>query len=249
MVSEDLVPTFVLASASPRRSQLLASVGIAPVVVPADIDETANRGESSAALVERLARTKAETVASQLAGTLASESRSIVLGADTIVVCETASEVLGDDNGIERILGKPVNDDDARSALRLLSGRRHQVLTAVALTIVDNGHSSTVSDIAATTVTFRALSDHDIEWYVGSGEHRGKAGSYAIQGRAAIFVEELKGSYDNVVGLPLGLVDLMMAEVGFSLLLFDSSQQESRAGAMIVGVDEADHRADRKADH
>lgn len=244
MVSEDLVPTFVLASASPRRSQLLASLGIEPVVVPADIDETPNPGESSSALVERLARTKAETVASQLPGILAGDSRSLVLGADTVVV----SEVLTGNSGKEQILGKPVSDDDARQALRLLSGRSHQVLTGVAITLVGNGRSTTVSDIASTTVTFRKLFEEDIEWFLQSGEHRGKAGSYAIQGRAAIFVEQLSGSYDNVVGLPLCLVDRMTAEVGCALPLFDSTQRKSQTETMMAATDKSGQTIDHKGD-
>ena len=197
-------PVFVLASASPRRSQLLASVGVEPVVIPADVDETPNPGETSAVLVERLARTKAQTVASGLAPELVSNGPVVVAGADTLVVDRLADDANGS-KPLERLLGKPASDDEARAVLRSLSGRSHHVLTGVALCLVDGTEVSTVSALDSTLVVFRSLSDEDVEWYIASGEHRGKAGSYGIQGKAALFVDRIEGSYQSVFGLPLAL--------------------------------------------
>ena len=172
----------VLASASPRRVELLAQVGIVPDgIVPADIDETPQRREEPGPLAKRLALGKAEAVA-------AAHKGAWVLAADTVVG-------LG-----RRILGKPENADDARRFLSLLSGRRHRVFGGV--TVIPPGGTPS-RRLVVTTVTFKRLETTEIESYLASGEWEGKAGAYAIQGRAGGFVRRINGSYSNVVGLPL----------------------------------------------
>jgi septum formation protein len=173
----------VLASASPRRRELLAAAGIAVEVLPVDVDETSASGETPDAHVQRLARQKA------VAG-LARRPKAVVLGADTIVV------VAG------QILGKPRDAEDAARMLRLLSGRVHEVLTGVALA---SARGISV-EMARTQVWFGALSEAEIADYIASGEPRDKAGAYAVQGLASRFVVRIDGSYSNVVGLPVALV-------------------------------------------
>lgn len=183
-------PCLVLASASPRRHDLLVSVGVKPRVEAADIDETPLPGESAVALVQRLAVSKAEAVESA--------PNDLVIGADTEVAVDGAS------------LGKPRDDDDARRMLELLSGRTHEVITGVAVRCgqrVEVSHSTTA-------VTFRALFPPDIDWYLRTGEATGKAGAYAIQGAAALFITEIVGNYPNIVGLPLPLVDDLLSRFG-----------------------------------
>ena len=183
----------VLASRSPRRADLLTSAGYDFEVAPADIDERLLDGETPAAHVRRLARDKAAHVARD-------HPESIVLGADTVVVVDDV------------MLGKPADDADAAGMLRRLSGRPHGVLTGVAL------YTKNVQccDVESTRVTFRELTPGDIIWYVGSGEPDGKAGAYAIQGRASRFVTRIEGSYTNVVGLPVALVDRLLRKVAGS---------------------------------
>ncbi len=184
--------TFVLASASPRRLELLAQVGLAPSrVLPADIDETPHRAELPAAYAVRMAREKCLQVSRRCR-----EDR--VLAADTAVAAG------------RRILGKPGDAAEARRCLRLLSGRRHRVIGAVALAIPTAavpGSAAPPDKIAVrvvrSAVTFKRLHADEIDRYIESGEWRDKAGAYAIQGMAAIFVRRLSGSYSNVVGLPL----------------------------------------------
>ncbi len=173
----------ILASASLRRAELLRAAGIAFEIVPAEVDERPLTGEAPAAYVERLAREKARAVASQ-------HPHDAILAADTTVVID----------GL--ILGKPADDGEARAMLARLSGRTHVVLTGVVL-IRDGGESSAVE---TTRVRFAPMSDGDIDWYIASGEPRGKAGAYAIQGLASRFVDRIEGSYSNVVGLPVALV-------------------------------------------
>jgi septum formation protein len=174
----------ILASASPRRADLLTSAGFDFTVRPVDIDERVLDGEDPERYVLRLAREKASAAAG-LAG-----PGDIVLAADTSVV------VKGE------ILGKPRDDDDARRMLELLSGRAHEVLTGVALR---RGRRE-VSAAASTRVHFFPMSPEEMTWYVASGEPRDKAGAYAVQGLASRFVERIDGSYANVVGLPVALV-------------------------------------------
>jgi septum formation protein len=180
--------TLILASASPRRADLLRAAGFAFEVKPAHVDERVTAGETPAAYVARLAAEKAEAVAAQAPG-------RVVLAADTTVVID------------EAILGKP---EDARSAgamLRRLSGRTHEVLTGVCLVAGRAGGPAPVQALVArTSVTFAALGPAEIDWYVGTGEPMDKAGGYAIQGLGSRFVTEVCGSYTNVVGLPVAEV-------------------------------------------
>lgn len=172
-----------LASASPRRRELLAQIGLRFRVLPQEVDEGRHADEAPEAYVRRLAREKA--AAGRRA--LPAESRIPVLGADTIVVCG------------ERILGKPGDREEGLAMLALLSGRRHRVLTAVAL---ENAHQ-TAEELSASTVEFRALEAGEIRAYWDTGEPRDKAGAYAVQGLAALFIRSLEGSYSGVMGLPL----------------------------------------------
>ena len=177
-------PILVLASESPRRKALLAQAGIVPDrILPAGIDESPRKGELPRAHALRLAREKAAAVWSSCGAPVA-----IVLAADTVVA-------LG-----RRILPKAADDGDVRACLALLSGRRHLVITAVALATAPD---SIRTRIVETRVAFRRLEASEIDSYVRSGEGHGKAGGYAIQGRAETFVRLINGSYSNVVGLPL----------------------------------------------
>lgn len=180
----------VLASRSPRRAELLTRAGYRFEVSPADIDERRLEGEEPEEMVRRLAREKAAAVAPRHPG-------SIVLGADTVVVVDGA------------VLGKPNDDAHAARMLRQLSGRVHHVLTGVAL----KAGSRRRDGVQVTRVRFRALSPDDVAWYVASGESGDKAGSYSIQGRASRFVTRIEGSYTNVVGLPIELVDPLLVEL------------------------------------
>ena len=172
----------VLASASPRRLDLLRQVGIEPDSIdPADIDETPLRRELPRQHAARLAAAKAATVAER-------HPRHFVLAADTVVA-------LG-----RRILPKPADTAEARTCLERLSGRRHRVLGAVVVRAPDG---RAAQRLVTTQVTFKRLSREEVEAYLGSGEWQGKAGGYAIQGGAAAFIPSINGSYPNVVGLPL----------------------------------------------
>lgn len=188
-------PSLVLASASPRRRELLAGLGLAFTVRPAAMDETPLPGESGAALVARLAGEKAAAAA---------RPGEIALGADTTVVLDGA------------LLGKPADDAEAAAMLAQLSGREHEVLTGVAL--VEGGGGRTAGAVERSRVRFAALSRREIAWYVASGEPRDKAGAYAIQGRAALFATAVIGNYANVVGLPLPAVRRLFRELGHDLL-------------------------------
>lgn len=190
--------TLLLASASPRRQELLARLGLPFEVRVADLDETPLPHEDPRAYVARLAAAKAEVVADA-----APEAHVVVIGADTAVVVDG------------QLLGKPVDDTDAARMLRLLSGRSHQVLTGVAVAVARSADASAVRvDVAATEVTFAPLSDDDIAWYLASGEPVDKAGAYALQGRGAVFVASIDGSPDNVIGLPLALTRRLLEDAG-----------------------------------
>jgi septum formation protein len=185
----------VLASASPRRQEILRNAGILFSVQAADIDETPLKDELPRNCAERLAREKALTVWRMRPGDL-------VLGADTIVVADGA------------ILGKPVDGDHAVRMLRLLSGRVHQVITGVCV-VGGRGDSQLTSSEAAsetTLVTMNELSDAEIREYVATGEPMDKAGAYAIQGIASRWIPRIEGDYSNVVGLPMALVYSMLRE-------------------------------------
>lgn len=173
----------LLASRSLRRAEILTAVGWQFEAIAADIDESRLPAEDAVSYVTRLARTKGETLARRF-------PERLVVGADTVVVI----------NG--EILGQPRDDDDARRMLRLLSGRWHEVLTGVALLQA----AQVVVEHETTRVRFADMSAEEIEWYVSTGEPRGKAGAYGIQGRAALFIKEIQGDYFNVVGLPVRLV-------------------------------------------
>lgn len=181
-----------LASSSPRRRELLTQIGLPFHIVPASIDETPESGESAQVYVERLARSKA------LAGLnfLAQRADVCVLGADTAVVLDG------------RILGKPVDREDALAMLQALSGREHEVLTAVAVADRDRCEARVVSS----RVTFREVSVEEAERYWETGEPQDKAGGYAIQGLAAVFVSRVEGSYSAVVGLPLCETSALLAD-------------------------------------
>lgn len=183
-----------LASASPRRRELLAQIGVPFVTLIASIDETALPGEPAERYVERLAREKA------LAGlaTLNVPAGAVVLGADTAVVLDG------------RILGKPADRAECLATLAALSGREHQVLTAVALASAQR----TESRVVASRVRFRPLRAGEAEAYWATGEPCDKAGSYGIQGLAAVFVSQLEGSYSAVVGLPLCETAQLLGEFG-----------------------------------
>jgi len=188
-------PYLVLASASPRRRDLLGRLGLDFEVRPTGTDETPLPDEAPEAHVLRLAAAKARAAA---------RPGELVLGADTIVVVDG------------EILGKPGDDDEAGAMLRRLSGRAHEVWTGIALAVrAENAEPELHSRSCRTVVRFRELSDADIDRYVATGEPADKAGAYGIQGGAAAFVESIDGDYDNVVGLPLGTVrDLLRLAPG-----------------------------------
>ena len=187
-------PPLVLASASPRRRELLAQIGLAPSEIdPTSIDETPARGELPVALAKRLARAKAAAAAARHRGLA-------VLAADTVVACG------------RRILPKAETEAQAGACLALLSGRRHRVYGGVCV-VAPDGRSSV--RLVMTAVVFRRLTDIDIGRYLASGEWHDKAGGYAIQGRAAAFIRAINGSYSNVVGLDLFTAANLLRGIGF----------------------------------
>ncbi len=183
----------ILASQSPRRLELLGQVGIVPdEVAPAEIDETMHPGEQPRELARRLAADKARHVAGKFPG-------DWVLAADTVVACG------------RRVLGKAEDEQQARAFLDLLSGRRHRVYGGVAVIDAEGRlHGRSVM----TQVVFKRLGPDEIDAYLDSGEWKGKAGAYAIQGRAAAFVPKITGSYSNVVGLPLAETQALLRGLG-----------------------------------
>jgi septum formation protein len=206
-------PLIYLASASPRRSALLTQIGVAHRVQPVDIDESHAAGETPAEYVVRLARTKADTLWQRLAP----DERLPVLGSDTTVA-------LG-----AQILGKPANRDEGVAMLRRLSGLTHHVHTGVAL----RSTQGLATRLSTSEVTFRVLSAAEAERYWETGEPADKAGGYAVQGRAAVFIERISGSYSGIVGLPLfETADLLrsLAWTGFERLN-TSHVAEHAAGA------------------
>ena len=184
--------TLYLASGSPRRRELLTQIGVPFISQIAPVDENSLPGESPNAYVERLARAKAQVGLAALAD----PRDAVVLGADTAVVLDG------------QILGKPLDRGEAVATLSALSGREHQVLTAVALAST----TKVAARVVSSRVSFRVLTRAEIETYWATGEPRDKAGSYAIQGLAAVFVSQLQGSYSAVVGLPLCETAELLAE-------------------------------------
>jgi len=176
------LPDLILASASPRRRDLLNKVGLTFSVVPSEIDEATVSTESPAGYVQKLSEAKAADVAQRY-------PKSWILGADTIVFI----------NG--NILGKPTNSDEALRMLRQLSGATHKVLTGYCL--MSRAHKRSFSETIETEVEFKDLAEREIEWYIETGEPFDKAGGYAIQGTGTFLVKRISGSFTNVVGLPL----------------------------------------------
>lgn len=174
---------FILASSSARRQQLLKKIGISFSIDPADIDETINPQKPVEEEIQRLAYRKAEAVLRRHPG-------AIVLGSDTVVYCQ------------KEVLGKPRDENDARRMLRMLSNHRHEVITGLCL-LSDQRRYNTVS---TAYVTFGPMSEEEIEDYISSQEPFGKAGAYAIQGKAACYITGLEGDYYSIVGLPVHLV-------------------------------------------
>jgi septum formation protein len=188
----------VLASASPRRQELLKNAGIEFVVKPANILEVQHQGEAPQSFAERMARQKARAVWAEMRD-------EYVLGADTVVIVGATGVSTVNP---ELILGKPVDEQDAARMLRLLSGRKHDVITGVCLI------GSNFEDVRSetTAVNFSILSDADIRDYIATGEPMDKAGAYAIQGMASRWISRIEGDYSNVVGLPVALVLQMLRE-------------------------------------
>jgi septum formation protein len=193
----------VLASASPRRQELLKNAGVEFVVRPANIPEVRRADEAPQAFAERMAQEKARAV-------FATEKDQYVLGADTVVVVAAGTRGATGVSPVhsDLVLGKPENEEDAARMLRLLSGRKHHVITAVCL--IGLGFEDVRSE--TTAVHFSALTDADIRQYITTGEPMDKAGAYAIQGGASRWISKIEGDYSNVVGLPVALVLQMLRD-------------------------------------
>jgi septum formation protein len=193
----DKEPRVILASSSPRRADLLRTIGVEFEIAPSSIQERPHAGEAPADYITRLARAKVIGIARQ-------REQGLVIGADTIVVLDG------------KILGKPIDEADATKMLRSLSGRWHAVMTGVAL--YEAATRQEVADYDKTLVRFGQMSEAEIAWYVKSGEPLDKAGAYGIQGLASLFIEEIAGNYFNVVGLPLPLVYRLARRLGYSFI-------------------------------
>ena len=186
----------ILASASPRRLDLLARIGVIPdAVAPADIDESVIRGELPRVHAQRLAREKALAVAAQ-------HPDALVLGADTVVAVG------------RRILPKVEDEATLRQCMALLSGRRHRVLTGVAIVLPGSGLRERLVE---TMIAMKRLSPEEVDYYAAHGEWRGKAGGYALQGYGEVYVRHIAGSYSNVVGLPLAETRVLLKSAGYPL--------------------------------
>ncbi len=187
----------MLASASPRRAEILNGLGMRFEVAPSRRPEPPpRRGESPAAYAVRAARAKVRDVAGN-------RTSGLILGADTIVVAG------------RRILGKPGSDREAREMLRLLSGRWHEVVSGIAL--CDCASNRVATGSSRSRVHFRRLSSREISWYVRTGEHRDKAGAYAVQGFASLFIDRIEGCYFNIVGFPVALFERLCRRMGIDL--------------------------------
>lgn len=190
----------ILASASPRRRELLARLGVPFDVRPSAVEETLVPGTSAPALAAALARAKVRDVADRLGA--AGEEPALVLGADTLVVLDG------------RPLGKPATRDDARAMLRALRGRGHEVVTAVVLLDASSGRET--AETVTSRVIMRAYSEREIDAYVATGEPDDKAGAYAVQGAGGRLVTRVEGCYTNVVGLPLGTTARLLRAFGLA---------------------------------
>jgi septum formation protein len=189
----------LLASASPRRGELLRAAGFTFETLVVDVDETPRANEAPREYVRRLAVEKSAAAWGPAKAGDYSDDETVILAADTTVVIDG------------EILGKPRDDADAASMLRRLSGRTHEVLTGVSLRTGDRE----LSQVEVTRVEFAPVEEADVAWYVASGEGRDKAGAYAIQGLASRFVTRIEGSYPNVVGLPVASVVALLKQIGF----------------------------------
>jgi septum formation protein len=187
----------ILASASPRRADLLRNIGVEFELEPSQVQERPHSGEAPPDYIIRIARAKVVAIARR-------RESGLVIGADTIVVLDG------------RLLGKPENEEGARHMLRQLSGKWHAVMTGIAL--YDAATRREVADFDKTLVRFAQMTDKEIDWYVGTGEPMDKAGSYAIQGLGGLFVDEIAGNYYNVVGMPLPLLYRLARRLGYSFI-------------------------------
>lgn len=214
------MPSLVLASASPRRQELLHQAGFTFTVQPADVDETPRTNESGIALAIRLAQAKAEAAALAERHALTSIFADLSLGKNQPDALDTEYVFLGADTVVVapsgEILGKPLDDTDAARMLSLLSGGTHQVITGVCVHVPHLQRTEVAA--ALTWVSVQTLSAAEIAVYVATGESHGKAGAYAIQGRFARSIPSIHGDYSNVVGLPLALVTTMLAPFGIKAI-------------------------------
>ncbi len=191
-------PVWILASSSPRRNEILSSLGLRFRIDPSHVPEPGiRRTEAPAAYAVRVALMKAREVRKR-------HTSGLVIGADTIVVAGG------------RIMGKPLSAEDARDMLHLLSGRWHEVITGVCLW--DCASSRSRSGYARSRVHFRKISAKEIDWYMRTGEYRDKAGAYAIQGYASLFVDEIRGCYFNIVGFPVSTFERLCRSLGVNLI-------------------------------
>ncbi len=203
----------ILASSSPRRVELLTNLGFEFEVMPSDVEEIVEPGKTAAGMVIELAKKKADSIFQRVIanddwrpGT--DRDRLLVLGADTTVVLDN------------KLLGKPTDDNDARNMLRDLSGRCHDVFTGVVLISKEANKEkrSEISSFEMSHVFFRTMTDAEINAYIQTGEHRDKAGSYALQGIGSAFVQGIEGCFTNVIGLPIPLVVTMLRRAGITIL-------------------------------
>jgi MAF protein len=201
-----MTPTFILASSSPRRRELITSLGINFTILKPDIDESIHEGEAPLDYVRRLSREKAAAVAAKVT------DDATILAADTIVILAADTMGIAADG---EILGKPADPAESRAMLQRLRARPHQVCTAITLMRVGNGDPETVSDLTQTTVHMRDYTDAEIEAYIASGDPFDKAGGYAIQHEGFHPVALIDGCYNNVVGLPLCAVKRGLAQIGW----------------------------------
>jgi septum formation protein len=200
--------TLILASSSPRRQELIHSLRLPVRIQVSHVDETVASEMAPIEIVEVLSLRKAQAVAEAL---LSDMPEGIIIGSDTIVVCD------------DQVLGKPIDDEDAARMLKLLQGRKHQVFSGVACIDLISGERKVGHRM--TEVKMRALTPQQIISYVGSGEPHDKAGAYAIQGLGATIVESIHGCYFNVVGLPLSLLSQMLDELGVEVLGLNETER------------------------